>query len=309
MDIVAFADQYPNRGDTVFGKELLFSPGGKGANQAAACAKLGKEAVMIGCVGGDPFGDRVLDALKLSGVDVHAVRRSASASTGTVLVTLDGSAENTMLVVKGANEELSDGDIDACGDVLRSSEALLVQMEVPATAVVRAMVIARECGIPVILDPAPVQGIVPEMLRYADIVVPNRQETAHITGISVTDVPSALAAARWMEEKAGVSRSVIKMAENGSLVYAHGEWEHVAAVPVQPVDTVAAGDCFAGALACALADGQSLPGAARFAAIVSALKVTRRGAQSGIPTLAEVRQFCAMRGLRHEYVEIKGGRG
>jgi ribokinase len=296
MDIVAFIDQYPLRGDTVFGNKIEFSPGGKGANQATACAKLGKEVVLIGCVGEDPFGDRLIETLQSNKVNVAYTKRSKSTQTGTVLITVDESAENTMLVVKGANEELSAGDVESCGEVISKSKVLLVQMEVPGEAAIQAMVKARENGVLVILDPAPAQGIVIEALKYADIIIPNRQETQYLTGIDVIDVQSALAAAKHLESM-GVAKSIIKMAEMGSVVYSKGQWKHIEGISVKPVDTVAAGDSYAGALACALADGENLVSSAKFASIVSALKVTRLGAQNGIPTLEEVNDFCASRNI------------
>ncbi|WP_028550748.1 ribokinase [Paenibacillus sp. UNC451MF] len=299
MDVVALTDHYPRRGDTMFGSELRFSPGGKGANQATACAKLGKEALIIGCVGDDLFGDRLIETLGSNHVNVSFIKRSVSRHTGAVLVTIDQSAENTMLVVKGANEELNIVDIDCCSELISKSKVLLVQLEVPQETAIHAMIKAREYGVTVILDPAPAQGITVENLKYADILIPNRQEAQSLTGIHVTDSLSALAAARFLDKRAGVARSIIKMAELGSLVYSYGEWEYIEAIKVKPLDTVAAGDSFAGALACAIADGESLISAAHFATIVSALKVTRQDAQDGIPTLAEVNEFCASRNIKH----------
>jgi ribokinase len=165
-------------------------------------------------------------------------------------------------------------------------------LEIPGETVIQAMILAHEYGVPIILDPAPAQGITAEALKYADIIIPNRQETKYLTGIDVKDVQSAVEAAVYLES-IGVEKSIIKMAEMGSVIYVKGQWEHIEPIRVIPVDTVAAGDSYAGALACALADGESLVAAAKFASIVSALKVTRFGAQEGIPTLAEVQDFCA----------------
>ncbi|WP_091167897.1 ribokinase [Paenibacillus sp. 1_12] len=299
MDIVALTDHYPCRGDTIFGNEIRFSPGGKGANQATACAKLGKEAVIVGCVGEDPFGDRLIETMNDNHVNVSFIKRSESKRTGTVLVTVDQSAENTMLVVKGANEDLNAGDVESSSELIRKSKVLLVQLEVPEKTAILAMVKAREYGVTVILDPAPAEGMSLNVLKLADIIIPNRQEAKYITGIDVTDIQSALAAARFMEQSLGVTSLIIKMAERGSLVYSAGQWEYLEAVKVNPVDTVAAGDAFAGALACAIADGESLVSAAKFATIVSALKVTKLDAQEGIPTMDEVNEFCATRNLQH----------
>jgi ribokinase len=299
MDIVILTDHYPCRGDTIFGNEIRFSPGGKGANQATACAKLGKEAVIVGCVGQDEFGDRLIETMAGNHVNVSFIKRSVSKRTGTVLVTIDESAENTMLVVKGANEELTAMDVDGSSEWIKNSKVLLVQLEVPEETAIHAMVKAREYGVTVILDPAPAEGITLDVLKYADIIIPNRQEAKCITGIDVIDIPSALEAARFLDKRVGVARSIIKMAEMGSLVYWEGRWEYIEAIEVKAIDTVAAGDSFAGVLACAIADGESMVSAAKFATIVSALKVTRLDAQDGIPTMDEVNEFCASRNLKH----------
>ncbi|WP_171652255.1 ribokinase [Paenibacillus foliorum] len=299
MDIVILTDHYPCRGDTIFGNEIRFSPGGKGANQATACAKLGKEAIIVGCVGIDEFGHLLIETMDGNLVNISFIKRSVSKKTGAVLVTIDESAQNTMIVVKGANEELNAIDVDGCSEWIKNSKVLLVQLEIPEEIAIHAMVKAREYGVTVILDPAPAEGITLNVLKYADIIIPNRQEAKCITGIDVIDVQSALDAARFLDKRVGISKSIIKMAEMGSLVYSNGLWEYIEAIEVKAVDTVAAGDSFAGALACAIADGESIVSAAKFATIVSALKVTRLDAQDGIPTMAEVNEFCAIRNLKH----------
>jgi ribokinase len=296
MDVVAAVDRYPSHGETKFGKGVRMLAGGKGANQAVACAKLGKDVTLIGCVGRDSSGERLLRSLKANGVNTEFVKMTDRASTGTVVVTVDDTAENTMIVVKGANDEIAAQDIDACMERIRNSRVLLVQMEVPHEAVRYAMEQARKHGVYVVLDPAPADGVAIDTLRCADIVTPNKQETQHFTGIHVIDEASALSAAKRLE-KEGVRGSIIKMAEQGALLFANGESVRIAGIPVDAVDTVGAGDSFAGALAVALDDGASIGEAAAFATAVSALKVTRWGAQDGIPTRAELDRFCKERKL------------
>jgi ribokinase len=302
IDIVALTERYPNRGETIFGKNIEILPGGKGANQAITCSKLGKKVVLIGCVGMDVFGDRLIETLDRNGVKTYKIKRTQQVSTGVALITIDETAENTMLVIKGANDLLGLEDIDNCMDEIRSSKVLLVQMEVPEKTVIHAMTIAKENGVSVVLDPAPAEGISLRALEFADIITPNRQETKHLTGIDATDVHSALSAARYFES-IGVKHSIIKMAEKGCLVYSQGNWQHIEPVSVSPIDTVGAGDSFAGALACAIADGVDMFTAARFASIVAALKVTKWGAQEGIPTLREVNEFCRERNLTYYLIE------
>lgn len=304
IDIVALTDHYPNRGETIFGKKMELLPGGKGANQATACARLGKTVNMIGSIGQDTYGDILLDSLKTSKVDVSYIKRVKDESTGCAIITIDKTAENTMLVLKGANDALSVPDIENAFDKINKSKVLLVQMEIPEKVVIQSMIEARKKGMFVILDPAPAEGITVRALEYADLIIPNRQETKQLTGIDVTDIETANKAAKYFEHM-GVKKSIIKMADKGSLVYESGKSTYIESIPVKAVDTVGAGDSFAGALACAIADGQDLVSAAEFATIVGAMKVTRLGAQTGIPTLDEVNQFCKERKISHYMSESR----
>ncbi|MEC0694333.1 PfkB family carbohydrate kinase [Bacillus atrophaeus] len=175
---------------------------------------------------------------------------------------------------------------------------LLVQMEIPEEAVIEAMIQARNKKMFFILDPAPAGGITGRALQYADLIVPNKQETKQLTGIEVTDRDSAHQAAEYFDQ-IGIKNSIIKMGEKGSLVYENGKTEYIEGIRVKAIDTVGAGDTFAGALGFALAGGANLVDSVRFANVVSALKVTKQGAQAGVPTLDEVRDFCEERGISH----------
>ncbi|TBL77665.1 ribokinase [Paenibacillus thalictri] len=296
MDIVARVDRYPVRGETKFGRSVELLAGGKGANQAAACGRLGKKAVLIGCVGHDLFGEKLLCSLQDCGVDTQWVKVTAEAPTGTTVATVDSAAENTLIVAIGANRLLTIEDVEAGMERIRQSTVLLVQMEIPHETALYAMRKAREHGVFVILDPAPADGVTADMLVYADLVTPNKQEVGMIAGIDVMDDETAAAAANWFAQ-AGVPNCIIKMGENGSLLYANGEFTRIPGIPVQAVDTIGAGDSFAGALATAIDDGASLTEAAAFAAAVSALKVTRAGAQTGLPTREELEVFCQERNI------------
>ncbi|CAH1201746.1 Ribokinase [Paenibacillus plantiphilus] len=297
MDIVFLTDHYPQHGDTVFGKEVSYSPGGKGANQATACAKLGAATTFIGCVGNDAFGHTLLHKLQSNQVNIESMKAVADSGTGTALVTIDSSAENTILVVKGANDCLTMEDIDRCEHIISNSRILLVQMEIRSEVIKQAMMAARRHGVTIILDPAPTDGIDISALPYADIIVPNQQEARFLTQIEVHNIPTALEAAIYLHQHYGIAKSIIKLGGQGSLVYQDGAYEHIQAIAVQAVDTVGAGDSYAGALAYALAEGRTLLAAAKFASIVSALKVTRHGAQDGIPSMEEVVNFCSARNL------------
>ncbi|WP_102026665.1 ribokinase [Salirhabdus sp. Marseille-P4669] len=302
MDVVALTDNYPERGQTIFGKKVEYLSGGKGANQATAVAKLGREVRLIGSVGKDIYGDQLIASLQDVKVDTRFVKQSTDFATGTAIITIDQTAENTMLVLKGANDDLTPADVEKAFEHMSDSKVLLVQMEVPQDTVIRAMQLAKQKGMYVILDPAPAEGITVKALDYADVITPNRQETYHLLGIDVQDVESALEAAKGFE-KMGVRNSIIKMGSKGSVVYQEGKWEYVASIPVEAVDTVGAGDSFAGALACGITDGFDLVQAAKFATAVGALKVTKLGAQAGIPTLEEVNRFCEERKLAQYALE------
>jgi ribokinase len=302
IDLTALTTHYPKRGETIFGKRMEVLPGGKGGNQATASARLGKSVTMIGSIGRDLYGDMILESLNKDQIDTRFVKRVKENSTGCAIITIDELAENTMLVLKGANDDLTVKDIENAFSKIDNSKVLLVQMEIPKDAVIESMKQARKKGMFVILDPAPAEGISVQALEYADLITPNRQETKHLTGIDVTDVDSALMAAKYFES-IGVKNSIIKMADQGSLVYQSGTSEFVPAVPVKAVDTVGAGDSFAGALGVAIADGVDLVSAVKFASIVGAIKVTRVGAQAGIPTLSEVNRFCEERKLSYYKLE------
>lgn len=296
MDIAAYIDSYPLSGETKFGKKMKISSGGKGANQAVACAKLGKEVNLIGCIGIDLFGDMVYQSLNNNHINTRFIKRTKEYATGSVLISVDDKAENTMIVLKGANDALNVKDIDNCLEEIKNSKVLLVQMEIPEDVAIYAMRKAREYGVFIILDPAPADGVTLRSLKYVDLIVPNLQETKQLTGIEVTDEKSAYAAAKYFES-IGITKSIIKMAEKGSFVYCDKKWIPVEAISVKAVDTVGAGDCFAGAIASALDGGQNLIDAVRYATIVSALKVTKVGAQSGIPTIDDVNEFCKKKNL------------
>jgi ribokinase len=290
LDVLALTDKYPERGETIFGKKVDYLSGGKAANQATAVAKLGNAVRLVGSVGNDVYGDLLLKSLQDNGVDTTFVKRSNAFATGTAIITIDQTAENTMLVLKGANDDLLPEDVEAAFANINDSKVLLVQMEVPQETVIRAMQLAKEKGMYVILDPAPAEGITVKALEYADVITPNQQETQYLLGTRVTDVESALKAAKGLE-KFGVKNSIIKLGSKGSVVYQGKSWEFIPSIPVDAIDTVGAGDSFAGALAVGINKGLDLLTSAKFANVVGALKVTKHGAQTGIPTLQEVQQF------------------
>lgn len=305
MDLVVKSDMIPEEGETVTGEELHYLAGGKGANQAVAAARLGGETTIIGAIGDDSFGQRLIDSLTESGVDVAQVRVLEEIGTGTASIWLSG-GDNRIIVVPGANgrvvPEMMD-EVDAAKS-LKEAAAVLLQLEIPLPAVTRAAQLAAEGSALVVLNPAPaVPGLPVELLRCVDVITPNRSELAVLTGrdhLRPEDVDAAVA-----ELAASLGAAVVTTLGPEGAAYAAAPGGRVQAgqagacrapgYAVSAVDTTGAGDCFNGALAVALARGETLDAAVGFAMGAAALSVTKLGAQSGMPTAREVEAFLAER--------------
>lgn len=289
LDLVVRPSLAPGAGETVFAPRLERFPGGKGANQAVAAALLGAPVAMIGRVGEDSFGDDVLSSLRDHGVSLAGISRSGAAGTGTAVITVDGTGQNRIVVVAGANAEVTPAYVEEHADLIRSAAVLLLQLEVPVESCLRAAAIAAEAGVPVILDPAPAPASpLPERLCAATwLVSPNETEASAMTSVTVRGRSGAPEAARTLLSQ-GFSRVLIKLGGEGAYLAGPEGERWLESIPVQVVDTTAAGDAFAGGLAAALALGHAFPEALRWASAAGALAVTRPGAQSAMGTLAEV---------------------
>ncbi|NLF31475.1 MAG: ribokinase [Planctomycetes bacterium] len=284
MDLVVRCDRLPAPGETVLGGDLITSPGGKGANQAVAAARLGGRCRMIGRVGGDSFGEALLANLAAEGVDVAAVRPLAGVPSGVALISVAADGENAIVVAPGANSRLSPADLDAQDDAFAAASVLVLQLELPLDTVVAALQRARRHGCRVILDPAPAPVAMPAALYAVDVISPNVSEAATLLGCGGAG-PEQVAAALVQR---GAAAAVLKLGAAGSLVWQDDRATRVAPFPVTPVDTTAAGDAFTAALAVAVARGERLADAARFANAAGALACTRVGAQAAAPRLEEV---------------------
>ena len=290
MDMIAVASALPKPGETVIGDSFATVPGGKGANQAVAAARLGADVRMIGRVGDDVFGPMLIANLEANGVDVSDVMTTPGSSSGIAVILLDGERQNYIVGIYGANTACDAVQVEAAGRVLDGADALLLQMEIPFDVSLAAAQIARRMGVRVILDPAPASAIPFPSYGFFDIVAPNQSEAEALTGVAVDGIDSAHEAARILRSR-GAGTALVKLGEQG-VVYASEEGlGHIAAFQVEAVDTVAAGDGFAGALAVALAEGQPLERALRFACAAGALVVTKRGAQDAMPHRAEVERL------------------
>jgi ribokinase len=282
LDLVVRVPELPGPGETVVGGDLFRNPGGKGANQAVAAARLGRRVAMVGCVGDDEAGRHLLAAIDADGVDGSRVRVVDGVPSGTALITVSEDGENQIVVSPGANARLTPGDVADAEAVLRAAAVTLLQLEVPLETVAAA---AHTAGGRVVLNPAPVQALPADLLGRVDVLVPNRVELARLAG---GPVPDTVEAATGLAGRLAARAVVVTLGADGALVVADGRAAHVPAVPVRPVDTTAAGDAFCGGLADALAGGADLREAARRAARVAAAACLRRGAQASLPTPADL---------------------
>jgi len=280
QDLVVPVPRHPRPGETAIGGGLARHPGGKGANQAVAAARMGAAVRMIGRVGDDAFGQALIANLEREGVDTSGVRALSGVPTGVALITVDPRGENAIVVSPGANARLGPEDLSPAE--FTGARVVLLQLEVPLDAVREAARLGKEAGARVILNAAPAQRLPEELLALLDLLVVNEHEAAAILEATPPETPEeALAQARALARRVPVS--VITLGEKG-LVYASGETSgHLPAFPVQAVDTTAAGDAFVGALAAALAEGAPLSDALRLGAAAGALAATRPGAQPSLP--------------------------
>jgi len=287
VDLTTFSARVPERGETITGDAFELQLGGKGANQAVAVARAGATAHMVGCVGDDVFGRLVTDSLGTAGVDLQHVR-TVPGQTGIAHIRVADDGDNDIVVVPQANASLDAAQLEHAFSALAgSARVLLTQLETPFAITLAAARLAREAGMTVILDPAPAAPLDPAVWPLVDIVKPNESEASLLTGIRVDSREGAIAAGRWFLER-GAGAALITMGGAGSvLITAEGATDHPS-IPVEVVDTTAAGDAYAGALAAAIAAGLPLEQAIRRAAAAGAIAVTRRGSSSSVPTAAEV---------------------
>lgn len=287
VDLVTRCQHYPDRGKTVLADSFAVVPGGKGANQAVACARMGCHTTLIGSVGSDPFAKVALNNLEGFGVNTRNVLQSASSPTGIATIIIDGTSENTILVTRGANNDLNPEHLDGCAEVIAQSDALLVQLEICLPVVERAMQIAHRNGVPILLDPAPAQNIPDRFLALADFITPNEQEANILTGIESVNLETANRAIEILHRR-GAREVVLKRGSHGCFISSKDRQENIPGIAVQAVDTVGAGDCFAGALIARWLESRDLFDASRFANVAASIKVQSHGAQSGIPLRHEV---------------------
>ncbi len=284
-DMTVMTDRLPVPGETVLGGRFSMGPGGKGANQAVAAKRLGGDVSFICKVGNDLFGENALNHYRNEGIEVSGVMCSEQPS-GVALITVDDKAENCIVVASGANKDITVEDIDVHKSEIQSAAIVLLQLEIPVAAVMRAAELAHEAGAYVVLNPAPACHLPDELYKNISLIVPNQTEIAFMTGIEANDEKGAEKAVEALRAK-GVKDVVVTMGSKGSMVY-NGIPTFIPSKKVKAVDTTAAGDTFCGGLCVAMAEGKGLVEAARFATAASALTVQQIGAQESIPYRKDV---------------------
>lgn len=289
MDLVVAAPHVPAPGETVLGRDFATIPGGKGANQAVAVARLGGNVMMVGRIGDDDIGPRLLAGLQKNGVDCTHVRTTFGMASGIAMIVVEESGENAITVASGANFKVTPEDVDAAESVLRHAQVCVVQLELPVETVAYTIDLCRRHGVETILDPAPApRGSLPAAFFDADIISPNETEAAALTQLPADASPEKVAGALRARGCRGI---ILKLGQRGAYISAQDVETLVAGFKVNPVDTTAAGDAFTGALAVARSEGREFLDAVRFANAAGALACTKRGAQPSMPTRDEVNTF------------------
>ncbi|MBQ1201500.1 MAG: ribokinase [Alistipes sp.] len=288
-DMVVRSERLPRPGESVIGGGFMMAGGGKGANQAVAVARMGHRVLFAAAVGNDMFGDAAVAAYKRFGIDTTYIARKDTPS-GVALIMVDGAGQNSISVALGANNTLTVEDVMPALEQVESGDIVLLQLEIPMETVDACVAVAAAKGARVVLNPAPAAVVSEHTLSKLYLITPNQTEAQTLTGVDVTDEATAQLAAQVLVSH-GVERVVITMGSAGAYLYEEGKGVLIPACKVSAVDTTAAGDVYNGALCAALAEGQSLQDALKFATKASAISVTRVGAQPSVPTREEVDNF------------------
>lgn len=286
-DMVIKTDHLPAPGETVLGGSFMMNPGGKGANQAVAAARLKGHVSFIAKTGNDLFGKQSVEQYRNEGVNVEYIYSDPALPSGVALIIVDVNGENSITVASGANGSLSPEDIRKAQPAIEKADILLMQLEIPMETVEYAARTGKEQGLKVILNPAPARALPEKLLQNLYMIIPNETEAEILSGIKVTDWESARKAADIISAK-GVDTVVITMGSKGALIKEKGQYHEVPVPKVKPIDTTAAGDTFCGALCVALSEDKSVIDAVKFANKCASISVTRMGAQSSLPHREEI---------------------
>ena len=295
VDLVVRVATLPRPGETVLGGRFASVPGGKGANQAVAAARAGGRTTFVARVGDDSMGHAAINAFRAEGIETDFITITPHGPTGVALILVDASGENSIAVAGGANDRLCTDDIERARPAIEAADVILLQLEVPLEAVAHAVTIAKAAGTRVILNPAPARPLTAALLARVDILTPNETEAESLASQGPALSAAEADALAGTLLGLGPRAVVVTRGAAGALVATAEDRTHVAAFPVEPRDTVAAGDVFNGCLAVMLAEGLDLVAATRFAAAAAAISVTREGAQTSAPHRGEIAAFLAAR--------------
>lgn len=287
-DMVVKSDRLPVPGETVLGGAFMMNPGGKGANQAVAVARLGGNATFITKTGNDLFGKQSIEMFDEENINTDNILSDPLHPSGVALIMVDNNGENCIVVASGANASLSTHDIEKARDVIESADIILMQLEIPMNTVEYAAKMAFDKGIKVILNPAPAAYLSNELMKCLYAIVPNKTEAEILSGIKVSDWDSARQAADSISAK-GVDNVVITLGSKGSFVKEGDSCYEVPVEKIDAIDTTAAGDTFCGAFCVGLSEGLPIHDAVYFANTAAGITVTREGAQSSIPYRKEIK--------------------
>lgn len=284
-DLVVRVPRIPQLGETIIGENLSMVPGGKGANQAVAAARLGAKVTFVGCFGTDAFGHSALQSLRSEGIDTQYADIEEQTPSGVALIAVDARGKNAIVVAPGANMHLYPADVERAEEAIAQADVVLAQLEIPPLSVERAFELARQYGARTILNPAPAQALSERLLALTDIITPNELEARQLTNARPSATPEEIAK---MLHDLGIPTVVLTLAERGAILLYEDGLKHFPAMEVQAIDSTAAGDAFAGGFAVALAEGMEPDRVMRFANAVAGLSVMRPGAQPSMPTRDEV---------------------
>ena len=294
IDLVCHASRRPDKGETLIGDAFDIFTGGKGFNQATAAARLGAEVTLVGSVGADPFGEILLTAIENEHINSRFVTKRTDTGTGVATIIIEPDGDNSIIVVPRANMALTTADIDAAAHYIADADVLLLQLETPIATSEYAAAIAKRHNTTVVLNPAPAQPLPDSLLGFVDILTPNQSETELLSGMKVSGHEEARRAAEVLRDRmvdTDNTAVVLTLGEQGALMLTTTTSEHVPALSVEPIDTTGAGDAFCGALATALASGETLHSAVAFANAAGGAATTVVGATPSMPTRAKIERL------------------
>jgi ribokinase len=290
MDLITYVTRLPQNGETIIGEDFRQMPGGKGANQADAIAKLGAPVRMLGGVGADALGESLLASLQQDGVDISQIERFSDISTGIATITVDSGGHNWIVVTPGANYRFLAEHVHNFQKTLADSQIIVTQLEIPLETVRYSLQLAKTLGKTTILNPAPACKLDDVLLSYVDLLIPNETELEFLSGTPLHNEADIIAASRGLIDR-GVKEVIVTLGEKGCMYVNSEGFQSFEAYKVDAVDTTAAGDSFIGGMAVALSEGKTIEAAISFAMVVAALTVTKKGAQSSLPYRREVEKL------------------